>query len=58
MKKPDLVEGFAILMFVVSLAMTVGLSIYKGDISIGGVWWMAACINTHSLVSLAMQQRG
>ena len=53
MRKPNLVEGFALTMFCISLALTVGLSIYKGNIETAGIWWFAVCINAHSLISLA-----
>jgi hypothetical protein len=52
MKKFYPLEGFAILMFLISLGLGVGETVYHGNISYT-TWWIAASINAHSIISLA-----
>ena len=49
-------EGFAIVMFLISVGLAVGLSAYHADIAGGGasVWWNAASINAHSVFPLGI----
>jgi hypothetical protein len=60
MKQIDLLAGFAIIMFLISLGITVAVAtglinnaLWASPVS----WWLATCINAHSIISrLAMSQ--
>jgi hypothetical protein len=41
-----------IVMFCASIAMALGYSIYNGDILSSTLWWIAARINAHSIITL------
>ena len=54
MKQADILTGFAIVLFLISLGMTVALAAMKGIAGINvdpALWWIAACINAHSIIS-------
>jgi hypothetical protein len=46
-------QALVILMFFASISMAIGYSMYKGDIMASTLWWIAASINAHSIVTLA-----
>ena len=49
-------QALVIVMFCISIAMALGYSVYKGDIFSSTLWWIAASINAHSLITLASQR--
>jgi predicted cobalt transporter CbtA len=57
MKQSDLLAGLAIVMFLISIGITVTMWAKAGSNWIDpSLWWIAACINAHSIISrLAMR---
>jgi hypothetical protein len=52
MKQADILAGFAIVMFLISMGMTVALAIKGGAFNVDPVmWWIAASISAHSIIS-------
>lgn len=49
----NLPKALVIVMFCASIAMALGYSAYKGDILSSTLWWIAASINAHSLITSA-----
>ena len=61
MKQADILVGFAIVLFLISMGMTVAFAVLKGS-GYGYVdpvlWWIAACINAHSIISRLARDDG
>jgi predicted cobalt transporter CbtA len=51
MKQSDLLAGFAIVMFLISVGVTVGMWAKGSNWIDLSLWWIAACINAHSIIS-------
>lgn len=51
MKQTDLLAGFAIVLFLFSMGMAVAVWVKGGNLPDPAFWWIAACINAHSIIS-------
>ena len=43
--------GFAIVLFLFSTGMAVAVWVKGGNLPDPSLWWIAACINAHSIIS-------
>jgi predicted cobalt transporter CbtA len=50
-KQADTLAGFAIVLFLISMGMAVAMWAMGTNLNDPAMWWIAACINAHSIIS-------